>query len=213
MEKKIVLIDFDGVIADSYDVCLETAKAMCTRMTDELYRHCFEGNVYDTHRALLAEDHGPLCKHDMDWWEYYVPRFEERARVFPGAFEVIRDLSHKYVLIIVSSSVASPINSFLHKHKMEKFITDVFPAEIHTHKLEKFKKVFQAYKVGPTDCVFITDTLGDTLEAQKAGLQTIGCTWGWHRRETLEKGTPFCIVDSPSELPAAVSAYFAKSNA
>jgi phosphoglycolate phosphatase-like HAD superfamily hydrolase len=49
-------------------------------------------------------------------------------------------------------------------------------------------------------------------EASAADVGAIGVTWGWHSRETLEKGKPFRIVDSAADIPGAVSDYFAEKS-
>ncbi|MEK9154081.1 MAG: HAD hydrolase-like protein, partial [Patescibacteria group bacterium] len=111
-DRKFVLFDFDGVIADSYGVAWETAQALCRRVTEEEYLAAFEGNVHETYDSLLALDHGTECRHDIDWFSIFTPAFEERAEIFPGIREVIESLSHSYILIIVSSTITSPIQGF-----------------------------------------------------------------------------------------------------
>src|SRR3989344_4647313 len=46
MQKRhFVLFDFDGVIADSYDIAWMTAQTLCKRVTEKEYKEAFEGNV------------------------------------------------------------------------------------------------------------------------------------------------------------------------
>lgn len=56
------------------------------------------------------------------------------------------------------------------------------------------------FGVSENESLFITDTLGDMREAANAGLKSIGVSWGFQRRETLLKGDPHAIVDTPEEL-------------
>ncbi|MBI2612391.1 HAD family hydrolase [Candidatus Kaiserbacteria bacterium] len=210
--RKYVLFDFDGVIADSYAVAWSTAKKLCARLTDGEYRSLFEGNVYETHDALLSEPHGPECSHDLDWFSIFTPAFEEQATLFAGMREVIENLSHTYVLVIVSSTLTSPIQGFLEKHHIGRYFSEVMGADVHTGKREKIHMIFEKYDITAPLCVFITDTLGDMHEAKAAGVGAIGVSWGFHPRETLQKGEPFRIVDRPKEIPAAVSDYFTRSN-
>lgn len=207
--KKFVLFDFDGVIADSYSIAFETSRKKCVHITEEEYREAFNGNVHDRHRALMERVHGPECRHDTDWFSEFVPAFEERAHLFEGMREVIEKLSHGYILIIVSSTITSPIQGFLEKHHIGRYFSEVMGADIHTSKVEKIKMIFEKYDTGSSECVFITDTLGDMREAEEAGVGSIGVSWGFHHRETLEEGKPYAIVDTPAEIPASIRAYFA----
>ncbi len=83
-------------------------------------------------------------------------------------------------------------------------------ADVHKSKVEKIKMVFEKYSIGPKDCIFITDTLGDMREAEKTGIDAIGVTWGFHKIETLEQGEPFRLVETPPALATAIADYFAQ---
>lgn len=210
-KQRFVLFDFDGVIADSYAVAFETARTACAHITEEAYRHAFENNVYRMRERLMPSSHGAECQHDLDWFATYTPLFEERARPFPGMAEVIASLSHRYILIIISSTVTSPIQGFLEKHHIGRYFSEVMGADVHTSKVEKTRMVFERYQTTAGKCVFITDTLGDMREASECGVGSIGCSWGFQSHATLQRGEPFRIVDVPAELPAAIEYYFVRA--
>ncbi|MBI2611050.1 HAD family hydrolase [Candidatus Kaiserbacteria bacterium] len=207
-KRHFVLFDFDGVIADSYSVGFETAQKLCPYFTENDFHSVFEGNAWERYEALMSRVHGPECCHDLDWFSIFTPAFEERAQLFPGMREVIEKLSHGYVLIIISSTITSPIQGFLEKHHIGRYFSEVMGADVHTGKREKVHMVFEKYGTAASECVFITDTLGDMREAKAAGVGAIGVSWGFHSRETLEKGEPFCVVEKLDEIPSAVSRYF-----
>ena len=205
-----MLFDFDGVIADSYEVGFATARKLCVRITDEEYQRVFEGNAYEEHHIFMARPHGPECHHDLDWFSIFTPAFEERAKLFPGMREVVEKLSHEYVLVIVSSTITSPIQGFLEKYRIGRYFSEVMGADVHTGKREKIQMIFEKYKTSAAECIFITDTLGDMREAKAAGVGAIGVSWGFHPRETLQKGEPLRVVESPKEIVPAVDSYFAQ---
>lgn len=208
MRRKFVLFDFDGVIADSYSIAWQTAQTMCTRVTEDEYKAAFEGNVHERHDEMMSADHGSACRHDLDWFNIFTPLFEEKAQLFRGMGEVIEELSHSHVLIIVSSTITSPIQGFLEKHHIGRYFSEVMGADVHTSKHEKIKMIFEKYATSASECVFITDTLGDMREAKKENVGAIAVSWGFHDRDTLSKGEPFKIVEKASEIPVAISEYF-----
>jgi phosphoglycolate phosphatase len=59
---------------------------------------------------------------------------------------------------------------------------------------------FDKYGIGAEDCLFITDTLGDIKEAHHMKVPTVAVTWGYQSIETLKKGAPPRIVNTPQEL-------------
>ena len=211
-KRRFVLFDFDGVIADSYDIAWMTAQTLCKRVTEKEYKEAFEGNVHDRHVVMMGADHGPECQHDLDWFGIFTPAFEERARLFTGMRETIRTLSHSYVLIIVSSTITSPIQGFLEKYHVGRYFSEVMGADVHTSKHEKIQMVFEKYSTKASECVFITDTLGDMREAKAAGVGAIGVSWGFHSRETLTEGGPFRIVEAPEGIAPAIADYFARGS-
>jgi phosphoglycolate phosphatase len=205
MEKKILLIDFDGVIVNTFDVCMGVNTQLGLNLSQDEYRKQFEGNIYDKH----DEDDEEVVSEDGEWFKLYIPRMLELKPV-DGVIEVIDKLGKNYTLIIVSSSINSPIKKYLEKHDLLQQFDEVLGADIHKSKVRKIEMVFDKYKVSPEDCLFITDSLGDVREANKKRVKALGVTWGWHSRETLDKDSPFKVIDKPSEMITAVESYFGR---
>ena len=83
--------------------------------------------------------------------------------------------------------------------------------DVHKSKVEKIRMVFEEYNIGPNDCVFITDTLGDIYEASRKNVGSIGITWGFHEPERLLRGKPFRLVEESNDLLTTVSDYFKRN--
>ncbi len=203
-KNKIILFDFDGVIVDSFSAAYGVNKTICPHLTEDEYRKRFEGNINE----WKDSNHTPECRLDMDFFAGYVPKMEKEMAVWPGIDEVITKLEKNYGLIIVSSTLTSPIQDFMNRFGLAQHFLEIMGNDIHKSKVEKIKMVFTKYKTGPSECIFITDTLGDMREAEKTGVETIGVAWGFQTKTTLLKGNPFRIVDKPKDLIGAVSDYF-----
>lgn len=126
----------------------------------------------------------------------------------PGMKEIIIELEKNYTLIVISSTITSPIKEFLEGHDLANHFVEIMGNDVHKSKVEKIKMVFEKYNVGAKNCVFITDTLGDMYETEKMGVGAIGVTWGFHTSETLKQGQPFRLVENPNELLTTISEYF-----
>ncbi len=126
-----------------------------------------------------------------------------------GMNEVIAQLATTYTLIVISSTLTAPIQKLLDRNDLGKYFVEILGNDVHTSKVEKIKMVFKKYDVGPKDCVFITDTLGDLHEAEHMAVGAVAVTWGFHTPETLQKGKSFKLVSTPQELIFAVEEYFA----
>jgi phosphoglycolate phosphatase len=82
--------------------------------------------------------------------------------------------------------------------------------DVHKSKIEKIKMVFAKYNIGPENCVFVIDTLGDIKEATETGVKSLAVSWGFHNRETLLLGNPYKIIDRPEDLPPTLKMMFGK---
>lgn len=206
MKNEFILFDFDGVIADSFQTAFEVQKMICPKMTDSVYRKRFEGNINDWEEPINV--HTKECCHDINFFEEYIPRMKKEVKIFPGIKEALTELEKRYNMIVISSTITSPIKEFLKKYDLADCFVEIMGNDIHKSKVEKIKMVFEKYTNETEKFIFITDTLGDMCEAQRMKVETIGVTWGFHTTEVLLKGKPFKLVKQPKEILKAVSEYF-----
>jgi len=204
--QKFILFDFDGVIVDSFEPAFEVSKKACPHLTADEYKRGFEGNINDWKGAVSK--HTEQCRTDIDFFTEYVPKMKDIGLV-PGIKDVIKQLAESNTLIIVSSTITMPIKELMDRTGLAHYFTDILGNDIHKSKVEKIKMIFQKYQTTADNCVFITDTLGDLREAEKAGVGAIAVSWGFHSHETLQRGAPMKIIDSPKNLLATIDSYFA----
>ncbi len=204
-KRKFILFDFDGVIADSFRPAFEVNKMMCPHITEDDYRKRFNGNINDWEEPIHTDD----CRKDMNFFEEYIPKMKG-VKVVPGILGVIENLSHTYALIIISSTITSPIQEFIERYRATQYFIEIMGNDVHKSKVEKIKMVFSKYNINSKQCIFITDTLGDMKEASQLGVSSIGIIWGFQDKETLMKGNPITITKNPKELLLAITNYFGR---
>jgi phosphoglycolate phosphatase len=203
--QKIVMFDFDGVLVDSFELSYQAAQSAGSPLSREQQRKIFEGNFYEVLKKLKQT----ITKQDEKrYYSKYVPALFETPPI-EGIEEVLRILSKSFGLVVISSTVSSPIQGYLNTYKLDRYFDWILGGDVHKSKSTKMKMVLQEYKVGPQDCIFITDTLGDMKEAKICNVQSIGVTWGFHEKERLAKGDFFMIIDTVKDLQEAVLASFA----
>jgi HAD superfamily hydrolase (TIGR01549 family) len=205
--RNFVLFDFDGVIADSHALSYELSRHFSPELDEKSYRALYEYNVFESLKKLSSwRDTLP-----EEYQRMFDPRMKDEIALVAGMDAVIRKVHESYRLAIISSTSQSGITYFLNKHRLISHFSDILGRDSHHSKVEKMAMVFEKYGVTSEQCVYITDTLGDMREAQAHGMGTIASSWGVHPRETLERGVPFRILNSPAELPDAVDDYFARA--
>ncbi len=194
--RKLVIFDFDGVLADTEEFCYKIHKDFNGNLTWEKFQSFGVGNFHEGMGKAVLEE------------AYIVPpdfyKLYEKNLSVISIHDILREtvllLKDKYILSIISSTSSPYISKFLEKENILYYFDDILGHEIHTSKVIKINTLLKKYKTSPESVVFITDTLGDILEANECNVRSIAVTWGLHERKTLEKGNPIAIINDPSEL-------------
>lgn len=207
MSKQFVLFDFDGVIADSFAAAQGTAQTYCKYNTEESYRKHFEGNAWSEFSHSKDLDHSE-CNHELSWWDTFNSIFSEQDGLFAGMDHAVRKLAEDRTLVIVSSSMHHIIESFLKTHNLSDCFDSIYDADVHRSKSEKIGMIFEKYGITADQCVMITDSKGDILEAREKDVDCIAVSWGFNTYDVLLSSNPWRIVRLPGELPNAVTEYF-----
>ena len=192
--KDLLIFDFDGVLEDTFDWNYEVAKKRYKNLNKEDYRSWFDGNIYE-HPTVKAA--GPI--NIIEYFKAYKKGFERRT-LKKKFKDMLLNLRERYHLVIISSIDDEIINPYLRRNKINHLFEEVWGIRKKTSKVEKFKDFLKLYKMGEDHCIFVTDTLGDIKEANKANIRSIGVTWGYQNGEKLSLGNPVKIVDSVKEL-------------
>ncbi|MFZ2523324.1 MAG: HAD hydrolase-like protein [Minisyncoccia bacterium] len=193
---KHIIFDFDGVVADSFDINWPLSKDHDETATMEDFLAHHDGNVYAEPRIKFREER----VHEF-WTEY-------RRQLTPGhladAIGPIKRFDERYSMYIVSSTSEEIMKGVMEKAGILSLFAAVMGHETHKSKVEKFKMLMDQYDVTSDNSIFVTDTLGDIKEANKVGIKTIAETFGYHPRERLLLGDPFKIADSWSQIEEMV---------
>lgn len=197
-----IIFDFDGVIADTFDIALQLSREMDGHpFTPEEYRRLFDGNLFavadtmklptfatDERRRYFAKIYGERIHHGL---------------VYPGMTDVLAHCAGRSLLHIVSSGGETVIRGVLAAANCEKYFDKILGFETHSSKVHKFR-MLGVDENEADNHLFITDTLGDLLEAKEVGMPAIAVSWGYHDASRLSRGNPRAIVHTPNELLKAI---------
>jgi len=187
------MFDFDGVIDNNYDLHFGLSEKKFTDITREEHRKLFEGNIHIEREKLKHRDTG------FDFLKHLSDTRKDR-KIEKNIEKTLKILAQDYNLGIVSSCHEYGIKEYLQNNKIENLFSFLYGLETHKLKTHKFKKVLGEFNLKEEECIFITDTLGDILEANEAGIDTVAVDFGYHERERLKKGNPKKIISDFKEL-------------
>jgi phosphoglycolate phosphatase len=203
MAELVVMFDYDGVLADSFDIFFEEFTAACQEMgfkrlnSKEAFLRLFEGNLIQQ-----------LIKAGFPVWKLkklaraFEPRImaaNRRVPPFPGMPELLAEVADAFPVYVITSNATVTITEFLERYSISG-VRDVLGADKETSKVKKIRQVRE--QVPCAQPYYIGDTKGDMLEGRKAGATTVAALWGWHPEETLLEGNPDHLVRNPQELRA-----------
>src|SRR3989344_2059239 len=201
--KKLLLWDFDGVIADSFhEVCeaiIAAAKAYKLPIfTEQDVRNMYEINFFE---GLVARG---MKKEDVPLFMSRIvkERTERRESIapYPGMVELLRELFPLHHMMIISSATTEEIQTFLRRFALDTSFHRVLARDAGYSKTEKITRMIQEAHVLPENTYYIGDTTGDMVEGKTAGVKTIAVTWGYHTEEMLIQSKPDHIARNVREL-------------
>ncbi len=199
--KKLVIFDFDGVLIDTLLMCYELNKANNPDHSWQDFKEMSHGNFYTALRSGIKNK--KFSPHP-DFHTLYGEKICD-INIPPILKELVIKLAKDNSLSIVTSGYTLAITDHLKREGIDKYFDEILGFDFHVSKVVKLNKLLNDHSISSNDCVFITDTLGDILEANECKIKSIAVTWGLHEKETLEKGNPALIIDNPIDLESAIN--------
>lgn len=198
---RIVVFDFDGVIADSLSAYYPVFAETCAELgfqgppTVEAFLDVFDTNAV---KGLIRAG-VPLLKLRR-LGKALGPRvaaLNQHVAPFPGMPGLVNALVARGPVYVVTSNLTDATADFLARHGVAG-LGGVIGADRETSKVKKIRRIRRAHR--GAEVWYVGDTLGDMLEARAAGAVTVGAAWGWHDRARLAAASPDHLVDRPSDL-------------
>ncbi len=194
--KKLIMFDFDGVIADSWSVQKPVfvdamrAHGLHDYATADAFNDIMDANWFEGLSAAGVPEH-VITEMDATW-------AAQTPALFPGMPEVIARLAQAHVVLVITSAGTDGVRRILEDHGVEG-VTAVLGGDLEPSKVRKIRDA-QAQYGERLEPWYVCDTVGDVLEAREAGAAVIGTAWGWHGEERLRRSQPDWIAQHPRDL-------------
>jgi len=202
--KKLLVFDYDGVIADSLDLLWEFFDKTNKKYKFFTFKNKYEfttlwdKNMFEmpTKLGVSKED---FIKFYNEWVNLLILN-NDRMKPFDGLKPILEKLNQNNYLIIISSNDDKIISDFLKRNELTDYFTSIYGTEWGISKKIKLEMALKELKISKGLTYFITDTIGDLKELKSFGIRTVAVTWGYHDKEKLEKAKPDFIFETPDEL-------------
>ncbi len=202
---KYVVFDFDGTIADSRKLFIDTYNLIAGKknyrlITAETLAELQSMSIPERCRYLNV----PLVKvpkMGYDFLKIYRNSISE-IQVMPGIKELLSSLSAAgYKLGIISSNNRDNILEFLQRNQIHQIEAIVCSTNI-LGKSRILKRFMRDFRIRPDEMVYIGDEQRDISACRSVNVKVIAVTWGYDSYEVLEKLNPDHLVSSPAAVTA-----------
>lgn len=200
--KKVILFDFDGTIADSF----ESFFGIINKLSKKYHFRSVRREDLNQLRTKSALD--LLKEFNISWYKIpFIARDfkhlqqEEIDRLKPikGIAPVLQRLKNTYTLGIVTSNSRKNVEAFLKKNNCDVF-TYVYTDSSFFGKDKMINGFLKKYSFAKEDVLYVGDEIRDIQACKKAGIAVIAVSWGFNVKKGLAKYNPAYLIDSPKDL-------------
>ena len=201
---RVVLLDWDGTLLDSYAADSRAYMAMFRALKIEWgeaeLKQQYCPNWYEVYRAARV----PRAKWrqaDRLWRAAYGA---ERPKLLPGARSVVRALARKFRLGLVTSGSRDRVRQQIAGFGFGEFFSAAVFSEDATRKKPHPAALHLALKrlrARAEDCVYVGDAAEDIEMARRAGVRPIGVLGPFPTAERIREARPDLLLESIRELP------------
>jgi phosphoglycolate phosphatase len=212
MAIELVIFDLDGTLVDSLDDLADSMNAVLDSLglpihpTEPYRRFVGDGLVKMVRRSLppeyVEEDYVGECVELMR--AEYARRQQDKTVLYPGISELLaalrdRDLKTAVLSNKPDSDTRSIVDGLLAPHSFD-VVRGARPEVPLKPDPSAALDIAADLSVHPEDSVYIGDTDTDMRTGRRAGMLTVGVTWGFRDEEELRESGAQHIIHHPLEL-------------
>lgn len=202
MKQNVIIFDFDGTIADSFDFVtgLLIDQAGKSPLTLAERQKLFGGMSI----RAMADKLGISLPKKV--WLFLHGRREmtkhiAEIRPFPGIETVIKTLHARgYHIFAVSSNRNENIRIFLRQHGLSQYFAGTLGSASIVGKTMALRILLWQREVRAENCTYIGDEVGDMSAANRLHIRTVAVSWGFNSVSDLKSKKPHAVVKTPKEI-------------
>jgi len=201
---RAVLFDWDGTLLNSYDADLHAYLSMFHALgidwTERDLAQHYSPNWLRVYRAAQLP-RSKWIEADRLWARAYKL---ENPPLLPGARRIVRLLSRKFDLGIVTSGNRARVRRQLRQLELASYFSTCVCSEDASKKKPHpapLRLALQRLRRAPEQCVYVGDTAEDIEMARSAGVRAIGVLGPFPTAARLRAAKPAVLLNSVQELP------------
>lgn len=209
MSIKVILFDFDGTLADTFDAIV--------RITNDLAGEFGYKPTTLEDIAILRNLSSREIVKKSGVSIFKIPFILKRVKnrlhnniqqinSISGIRETLWELKNNgRILGILTSNSEDNVSFFLKKHNMQEFFSFIYSESTLFSKHRVIRKFLNQNNLKPEEVIYVGDETRDVEACKKISIKVIAVSWGFNSREALARHNPDFLIDAPSELLEVVS--------
>jgi phosphoglycolate phosphatase len=210
MTVSVLLFDLDGTLVDSLDDLTDAVNHMLGHFGRQpleparVRQLVGKGARNLVQRALDTTLAGEIDRGLALFTEFNEQHIADKSRLYPGARELLQQMADNGIRMAVISNKQEALSRLI----LESLGVDGFFGIIAGgDTFDEMKpsplpllKVVEGFSCSQSDSVMVGDSINDIQAGNRAGITTIGCTWGYGDSGEL-RGADYlaaCLADIPS---------------
>jgi phosphoglycolate phosphatase len=205
VKPKLVIFDFDGTLADSFNWFLGVADAVA----DRFRFNRFDRSDVESLRTLGARQ--LVKRQQVSWWK--LPFIARHARalmardidtipLFAGVSTALADLAAGGItLAIVTSNSRANVLRVLGA-TTAALVTELECGASLFGKAKQLRRVLKRTGIPAAESLFVGDEIRDAMAARSVGMRFGAVAWGYTRVEALRAENPAFVFEAVEELSA-----------
>ncbi len=209
MTAKVILFDFDGTIADTYQAIANITNQLSTE---------FGYKALDSEELLLIKN---LSSREIvqrsEISLFKLPFLVRRVRLelskeiaeLAPICDIDRALlnlkNQGYVLGIVTSNHQENVDIFLAKNKLNHLFRYIYSSTGIFGKHRVINQAIREHGLNKSEVIYVGDETRDIRSARKSRIPVIAVSWGFNAAQILAEYQPDYVVNNPSELLEAIA--------
>jgi len=209
---RAVLFDLDGTLLDTRDAWIAAFDASVAAIGRPTMSGAVAAQWIGTPIEVIFERSGlspeEIAKAVPVFLEVEAASVPAGMRAYPGVHEMLAALGPWKLAAVTNKRHDTSVEA-LRATGLLPFFSLVLGGDSVPRKKpapDPVLKAARTFGVSPSECVVVGDTENDVHSAKAAGARSIGVTWGYGTRATLEAAGVDHLIETPEALPPLLRA-------
>ena len=215
MTAKVVLFDFDGTIADTYNAIAK----ITNQLSSEFGYKALTPEEQLLLKNLSSREIVKLSEISIFKIPFLVRRVRSELSKEIGELSPIQNISgvlfelknRGYTLGIVTSNNKENVEIFLRKNKLSSLFRYIYSSTSIFGKHRIINQAIRSNKLIRANVMYVGDETRDIRSARRSNIGIAAVGWGFNSAEILEEYEPDYLLHQPQELVEAIELYYSQT--